>query len=282
MSGIADRRSGFVSPGEKNKRGPGPYHIDTFIECPQKAAFNYEMRIEPAFDPKREPAEIGTIVHTGLAYLYASRLPQRPAWMVYNSPEEAMALQGAARPDLVHEATRIFAWYRHYYQNVDIWRPVLIEHQFQAQLGPDDYMTARIDMLAWEGPDLCVIDHKVKGKIGPRTGLYAATDRQMLTILALTRQAGYEVTRVILNCMTRDYPQPRFERYDVPVNPEAYKRFGTDAAYWLRRRNEVRKLFPDPTNRPRNYNACMSKFGLCPYDPLCRDGIHRLGEYVKK
>lgn len=280
MSEIPDRTTGPVWPGDKNKRGPGPYHIDTFSQCPQRAAFQYEARLQPVNDTKRDPADIGTLVHVGLAYRYAQMLPQRPAWMVYPNPYAAIEECGFKRPDLAAEAKRIFAWYEYTYQK-DTLRPILVEHQFQAQLGDDLFMTARIDLLAEEFGQLVVVDHKVKGKLTKRTGDYASTDRQFVTLLALARASGFDIKRVMLNGMTRDFPTPQFRRFPVPVSAQAYERLGVDSLYYLRARNEIRNQFPDPMNRPRNFSACMTHFGLCPYDPLCRDGLHRLSEYTK-
>jgi hypothetical protein len=104
----------------------------------------------------------------------------------------------------------------------------------------------------------------------------------MLTQLALARLAGYNVSRVMINAMSREYPEPRFGRFEVPISHEAFAHLGQDTAWALEQINIVRKRFPDPMNRPRTWESCTRKYGLCDMAPLCHDGPHRLVEYVKR
>lgn len=277
MSTIQERRKSVVTPGERNYKGIGPSHLSTFASCPQRAAFQYEAHLEPVGDTKREPARIGELVHVGLAYRYGAMLPQRPGWMVYPSPAEAIAAVGAERPDLTLQAQRIFAWYEYVYQKENVV-PVLVEAVLNAPL-EEEWVAARVDFVGWIDGILTVADHKVQKTLHKATASIMSTDRQMLTILAAARANGYDVQRVMLNGMTRDYPEPKFRRFDVQISHDAYGRLGQDTLYYLRQRRVMRDMYPDPYNRPRNFDACMTRFGLCPFHKLCRDGLHRLNEF---
>lgn len=282
MSTGPDRHVVPVWPGERDYKGIGPSHLSAFASCPQKAAFNYELRIEPREDRRRDPAKIGDLVHAGLAYRYGAMLQERPSWMVYESGHHAIEVLGSDRPELVYEARRIFAWYEHYYQD-DPFQPILVEKQLNIQL-EDEWVSVRMDLLAWDRHrgEIVVADHKVHRTLSKNRGNELSCDRQMLMLLAILRSNGYDVKRVILNGMTRDYPEPKFKRLEVPVSPQAYGRLGTDTLYYLRARRAIREKFPDPYFRPRNHDACMSKYGLCEFDQLCRVGYERLDDYVQK
>lgn len=274
-----------IQPGDKSKRGPGPYRLDSFSTCPQWEGYAYELRLAPTV--QKDALPIGTLVHAALAYHYAFQLPIRPTWLVYKDPYDAVAQLGhnSGRGDLIETAQRIYAWYAYTYQ-VDPWVPVLVEHQFQWNFGTAEnprFATCRTDLIAREGNDLILVDHKCKGRLGKNTGRSLSMDRQMLTNLCFARAAGYDIKRVVINGMTRDFPTPLFGRYDVPVSAEAYAHFAQDTMYFLDQREAVRKAYPDPMNRPRNTKACMSgPFGACEYLKLCEDGPARLVEYTKR
>lgn len=281
MSTGPDRHAAPVWPGERNYKGIGPSHLSAFATCPQKAAFNYELRLEPLDDPRREPAKIGDLVHVGLAYRYGARLPEKPSWMVYNDGYHAIEVLGGDRPDLVHEAKRIFAWYEHHYQK-DSLVPVAVEKQLNVAL-EGEWLSVRMDLLAWDFSDLVVVDHKCQKSLTKNEGISRAADRQMMMLVAILRSNGYDVKRAVLNGMTRGFPEPKFQRFDVPISQAAYDRLAKDSLYYLRQRRAVREQFPDPYFRPRNFDACMqARFGLCQFDPLCRDGWHRLQEFKQK
>jgi hypothetical protein len=126
-----------------------------------------------------------------------------------------------------------------------------------------------------------IVTHNTTGRLSKNIGTSYRTDRQMLTGLALARASGYDVKRVIINALSKETP-PQFQRYDVPVSEIAYNRLGEDTRYYLARLAETRKAYPDPMNRPRNHGACLRKFGLCDYYPLCSEGLTRASEFVIK
>jgi hypothetical protein len=199
-------------------------------------------------------------------------LPERPSWFVYADVYEAIRVLGEARPDFRDLALHVFAAYEEYYK-VNTWTPVLVEHQFVVQFEGGPY-SARTDLLAIENGEYVLIDHKILGKLTPTVGARYATDRQMLTGLAIARASGYDVRRVVINAGTREMPYPSFRRFDVPINHEAFNRLGADTEYYIKQQAYVRQLYPDPMNRPRNFDACMTKFndGFCEYYGLCFGG----------
>lgn len=274
-----------IWPGDKNVRGPGPYRLDSFASCPQAEGFGYEARLTPLLS--RDAMEIGSLVHAALAYHYGVKLTQRPQWFVYTDPYQAVDQLAVAlgRPDLIDLAKMIYAWYAYQYQN-DIWNPVLVEHQFQWNLGGEKFFTGRIDLIAEEYGDLVLIDHKIKGTLPRSTGYLLSMDRQMMTNLVLARANGYDIKRVYINGITRGgkptpLSTPAFGRFAVPISAEAYSHFAQDTTYYLAQREAIKAAFPDPMNRPRNTKACYGQF-KCEFIPLCEDGPTRLVEYRRR
>ncbi|OHD23149.1 MAG: hypothetical protein A2Y38_19905 [Spirochaetes bacterium GWB1_59_5] len=278
--------TGAVWPGGASKQGP--HRVGAFCVCPQLEGFGYELNLRPAVE--KDVTVIGTLVHVGLAYRYAMTLAQKPDWLVYPDGRWAIWTCGQHRPDCRAEALRIYDAYCAFYDPliqrgaVPAWKPLLVEHQFEIAFtmpdGTTEPYTARIDLLAEENGHVILVDHKSKGKIGRQTGNEYASDRQMLTCLALSRHFGFNVERVVINAMTREYPDPRFARYEVPISHAAYNRLGEDTAHALRQMREVRTRYPDPANRPRTWENCIRKFGPCDFIPVCTEGNHRLVEYV--
>lgn len=246
----------------------GPHRVESFAICPQLEAFGHDIKLRLAVE--KTATGIGNLVHVGLAYRYGAMLPQRPEWLVYPDPMTAIAVCGQDRPDLAYEAARIYAWYADKYK-VNTWVPVLVEHQFIVQIGAEPY-SCRTDLLAVESNEYVLIDHKTMGKLNKNVGKGYRNDRQMLTGLALARAHGYDVRRIVINALTKEYPFPQFERYDVPISEIAYERFGRDTEYYLRRMTEVRREFPNPWDRPRNTGSCLRKYGPCDYFPICTEG----------
>ncbi len=284
--------TGVIWPGGPSKQGP--HRVGAFDICPQLEGFGYELDLRPSME--KEATKIGVLVHVGLAYRYGALLVQKPSWLVYPDGRYAIWICGQDRPDLAHEALRI---YDAYCANWDPliaggaavpFRPLLVEHQFEVGFGmPDgssEPYTARVDLLAEvhlpTGREIWLIDHKTGSKLSNHTGTSYRADRQMLTGLALARAHNYPVNRVIINAISREYPQPRFARFEVPISHEAYSRLGSDTAYVLGRMNDVRKKFPDPNNRPRNYDACLRKYGRCDFWDICTNGQQELIQYVKR
>jgi hypothetical protein len=252
--------------------------VGSFAVCPQLEAFSHELGLRLA--DERPATAIGTLTHVGLAYRYAAMLPQdrQPSWLVYRDPRTgypdpllAIAICGWKTPTYAQEAQRIFSWYCSWYK-VNVWTPVLVEHQFEVTFPNGAAYTARTDLLCVENSEYVLVDHKTVPRLNPSIGRDYRADRQMLTGLALARAAGYDVKRVVINALSKEQPMPQFKRYDVPVSAVAFERLGADTGYYLERMQEVRRLYPDPWNRPRNADSCVRKFGRCDYYALCTEG----------
>ena len=169
-------------------------------------------------------------------------------------------------------------------------QPVLIEHQFDSILNidgvPEKY-TLRIDLLATDTTtnELVLVDHKSIYKFTKWTGMDYRTDREMLTGLALSRAAGYDIKRVIINGMqkgTKENPKPRFQRFDVPVSEFAFERLGPDIVHAIRLMRFTKQMYPDPSNRPRVTESCVRKYGRCQFYPVCADGPNNLVQFTRK
>jgi len=246
----------------------GPHAVGAFSLCPQLHAFAHELHLRPIVQ-KPAPA-IGTLVHAGLAYYYAAGLAQRPEWFVYADGFEAIRVLGEATPEYRDTALNVFAAYLERYRD-DTWHPVLVEHQFVVQFAHGPY-SARTDLLAFDRAtgEYVLVDHKILRSLSDSIPGKYATDRQMLTGLAISRACGYNVSRVVINAGTREMPYPNFRRYDIPINAEAFARLGADTAYYIEAMARVRAAYPDPLNRPRNWDACLNRaYGECEFYSLC-------------
>lgn len=273
---------GVVWPGGLSLQGP--HRVGAFATCPQYEAFSHELQLRN--NVQKDALVIGTLVHVGLAYRYAMMMmAQKPEWLVYKDGREAIWICGQETPDLAQESLRIFDAYQAFYARNTI-TPVAVEHQvyvpFDLGNGESEPYSCRTDLLGIEDGQYVIFDHKVFSKIGRNTGYEHRADRQMLTNLALWRAHGVDVKRVVLNTMTKDHPEPRFCRFDVPISQKAYADLGADTLYWLRRMNETRRLYPDPMNRPKVLEACTRKYGRCDYQALCHEGLHTIVEYKKR
>lgn len=244
----------------------GPHAVGSFALCPQLHAFAHELHLRPVIE--RQATAVGTLVHAALAYRYAAPLNPRPEWFVYKDGYEAIR-KLASRDDFADLALHVFAAYEEHYARVgDPWTPVLVEHQFVVDFAHGKY-SARTDLLAIENGEYVLIDHKILGKISDSLrGQYAA-DRQMMTGLAIARASGYDVKRVVINAANKDRPVPSFRRYDIPINHTAFASLGRDTAYYVALQAAVRNQFPNPYDRPRNWDACTRKYGQCDYFGLC-------------
>lgn len=269
---------GVIWPGGPSKQGP--HRIESFAICPQLESYGNDLRLR--LTDEKPATAIGTLVHVGLAYRYAAMLPfeRWPSWLVYRDPATgypdpllAIASCGYETPGYAAEAARIFTWYQHFY-SINVWTPVLVEHQFEVTFPNGEPYTARTDLLAIEAGEYVLIDHKTVPRLSKSIGRDYRTDRQMLTGLMLARAAGYDVKRVIINACSKEQPVPQFGRYDVPISPIAYERLALDTNYYLERLQAVRQTHPDPWNRPRNTGSCVRKYGRCDYYPLCAEGPH--------
>lgn len=247
----------------------GPHAVASFATCPQLHAFSHELHLRPVIS--KQAAAVGTLLHAGLAYYYASNLQPWPDWFVYKDGHEAIKVLGADRPDFADLALRMFDGYVAQYTRCN-WQPVLVEHQFVVDFDGMPY-SARIDLLVREGNDLVLVDHKSIGRISAGMGDGYEADWQMLTGLAQCRTAGYDVKRVVINAISREMPFPKYQRFIVPILPTAYNRLAKDIAYHLRQLKAVRAEFPDPRDRPRNGNACVGKYGKCDYFDVCQRGV---------
>lgn len=260
--------------------------ITAFCVCPQYHAFGYEMGLKAA--DEKPARKVGTLAHVGLAYRYGALLPQKPEWMVY--PDARTALWTVAQGDIEAgtEALRVFdAYQAHYPIEQNVWEPVLVEHQFEVVMDVDgvpERYTLRIDLLARDTRDgaLVLVDHKTAYKITRNTGYSYRADREMLTALALCRANGHNIQRVVINAMTKERPEPNFGRFDVALSESAYNQLGPDTVHWIRQMRNVQKTHPDPRSRPRVWESCVRKFGVCDMWPICSDGLHRIAEFTNK
>jgi len=287
----------IIRPG--SRMGPKPTgpqihrtacsEVGAFLTCKQLHGFGYQMGLK-ASDEK--PArKVGTLIHVGLAYRYGALLPQKPAWMVYPDPRTALwtVAQGDVEAGVL--ALKVFDAYQAYYPiEQNYWKPILVEHQFEVVWdidGVPEKYTLRVDLLAQDTRtgEIVMPDHKSCYKLSKNVGLSYRADREMLTGLALCRNAGYDVKRIVINAMTKgtqEQPTPQFARYDVPISAEAYAHFGDDTIHAIREMRAIQISHPDPARRPRTLESCQRKYGLCDFWPICTEGPQRLTEFTRK
>lgn len=143
----------------------------------------------------KEYADFGTLVHTGLAYHYASKLPEPPPWMA-KQPDVNKALEedSLGRMDWLTRAHEIMDAYRFEYAGEAV-EPVMVEEELSCTVGVfdpegddepaedieyvdpltketkvwhiptlnDEILTGRIDIIVKMGGHNWVWDHKTGG-----------------------------------------------------------------------------------------------------------------------
>src|SRR5687767_11947617 len=144
----------------------GPHRVGAFALCPQMEGFAHELHLRPVIEGPY--TAIGTLIHAALAYRYAQFLNPRPHWFVYPDGETAIRTL-ASNEEYRDTALRMYEAYQTQYR-YNVWRPVLVEEQLMVRFPNGEPYTARVDLLARDGNDLVLVDHKSVGKITSSIG----------------------------------------------------------------------------------------------------------------
>lgn len=157
--------------GGASKRGS--HRLAESALCPRKWYLHNVMGLVP----KRTPDHFieGTLIHLVLAYHYAAKMAQPPAWFHERTLEEAMEEEGRGYPNAIALAYSCLDSYRAHYAQLDTWEPVSAEHEYVARVGDlrrlvnpfcsphpadDELVTSRIDLVCRINGYIWHVDYK--------------------------------------------------------------------------------------------------------------------------
>lgn len=268
----------------------GWHRLETFLVCPALFAYKYRQGgagIDAATGRVHEPLVRGSIVHVGLAHLYARmRAAQRRQDPdVYYTPAEAMRRvaptfgpMGAA---MLPIAEMTFAGYvDRYAEDSMLWEIDKVEDVVEVDVrdgarGPHDF-TQRWDLTAKDkGSGLYyIIDHKIVTAWKPQTLLRYNLSGQFLAAQFIGRMVyGAKFGGVIINFL-QAAPMERYKREPLDPAPDALRaipRTICDAEEGIARLDASDR---DLADWPRTFSekVCMTAYGPCDAYDICRWG----------
>lgn len=155
--------------------GPGDLGSSALLAagvCPFLFGMRYIAGLVPAPEMNHlyEDRLRGSLVHAGIAYHYAARMPNPPKWFHERTLEEEWLNLAKGQPLLIDQARRTTDFYNEYCR-FERWEPLAVEHQFKATVkeidpegsGPEDdvIVSAKLDLVPRTSPDtVSIVDHK--------------------------------------------------------------------------------------------------------------------------
>lgn len=238
-----------TSLGRVKKGGGGPSrrgssHTAGNIKCDQAYIYKHIWKLDRVGG--NYYLDFGTLVHTGLAYHYASKMTEPPLWYQEQPDVEvAMVADAKGKPKWLRDAKDLLSAYKRFYAS-DTWAPLHVEEEFEATVGsidPDgedeppfsvvvrDYygnevtveqpslnnevVTCRPDVIFREHDLLKVGDHKTGGggrgnnspdMLPPINGIWYDYLWQQMYNLTIVRQTYPDTAEFVFNRVKRDVP----------------------------------------------------------------------------
>lgn len=239
----------------------------------------------------------GTLVHSCLAYHYASKMPIPPAWTKERTLQEALehdAQYASNKDELVRSTLAIYNAFQHFASG-DAWHPVAVEEEFRATIGdldpggPDssldhEVVTCRTDLVVEINGELWIVDHKSSG------GGYASGngDRlpkwkhdgeyklnwQVLMNLQILR-ASHNVSRLgrrvkgFIVQRIKQRPPYDFDRHVVQIAQLAYDDAPRTARGFVAAERQILERVQRGEKPLPNYSMCWGRYGACDYHDIC-------------
>jgi hypothetical protein len=277
--------------GGSSKRGP---HRLASTACERLWTLRTVYGLITKYDPPNRLQ--GTLIHTCLAYHYASLMAKPPDWFHKKSLSDALEDDGEGHPELVRVAKEVYEAFKHRFAG-DTWKPVFVEEEFEATIGeldpggPDstldsEIVTCRTDLVIESNGDLWIVDHKSTG------GGYGGKDRldpwkddgewkmnwQVLMNLHILRapsnvkKLGGRMIRGFVIQRVKQRPPYDFDRNLISVPALAYQAVPRAAReYVAKERSIMGKIARGETPTP-NFSSCWGRYGKCDYHDLCASG----------
>lgn len=302
---ISDDKAGGAS-----KRGS--HRLAQISQCERAWWFSWGRRLEPR-DRQRALVE-GSAVHLALAYWWAERMEQPPAWLHEMTLEAAMAKEVAGMQDAADLAYRARDAYARRYAN-DVWTPVAVEREFSATIAElrkstwghfiehpatdSESVSARIDLLVSVNGKLWAVDHKTtKGSDGrsyanlPRwkaEGEFAHSFQFVLQTLILRQVFGAEFGGILVQRIKTSSPFD-FDRNVVHLSPQilhdapwaVYEQVAREARLGTQIRETAQLGVDMDAWLPRgNFWSCWSWGRSCQFRELCEAEPQQRQEIVQ-
>lgn len=275
----------FIDAGSSGEWG---WHAtELAMKCPQAFAYNYRVKWSEAEGDGRPvraarpkgPLLRGSLVHAGLAHLYARMRDGADAWA---TPEEAIdrcAVElgegAAAFVPMAKSAVRAYG--AHYLS--DRLVPLHVEEVFAAEIGGWKF-TQRLDLVARDATGkVVIIDHKCVSMIGKDAAPRYTLSGQFLGMAQFGRAVfGSEFGGVLVNLLeVRDrdgHLAFSFRRVPVDPAPNALRLFPLTVKHARDRVAALDAAGIDPMEWPKalSETVCVSAYGPCEWFETCRWG----------
>lgn len=274
MTDIAESTESAVAPRSAPDAGQsrrGWHRIESFDACPQRFAYRYLLRLEPA--RADEHLALGSLVHIGLMTHYLAVAGRSSV-----DPIEAMRSAPPRIAFCFERARRIVDAYRAAYP-AEPFTVLDVEREFELRVRGHLH-TQRMDLVvAWNG-HVVVLDHKTAGR--PGGTIKWETHGQFISIglfgrHVLSQLYGLPWGGAVVNYLGTG-TSPEFVRLPVPIEPTL---LGPAAEALAESNAAIEALAArDPWRYKRNHGACMGQYA-CKFIPLCLRGRAALGEYIE-
>jgi hypothetical protein len=247
----------------------------TLERCPREYALKYLLGVR--LRDTSYPLMLGTAMHRGLAatYLFSSKNPKVKPLDIIDLGTEPAAVKG--------EAKRLVHAHNVYWEDrPQGWDDVVAVEKLVSGVINGVPFTTRFDLIARKKRLIRVhlpifVDHKSASRIrGDAVSEFSASG-QFLGQLALWKEKypGGPTPQVLVNRIVKT-AVPLFDRLSIPIHPDAPKRFARD----LKALHSDMKRYERSDYWPRNYSACVGRYGLCDMFNLCHNGgPTRAGDY---
>lgn len=273
--------SNFIDAGSSGEWG---WHAtELALKCPQAFAYNYRVKWSTAEEdglPVRPPRSRdallkGSLVHQGIAHLYARLRDGDAAWA---PPHEAIGWAaeklGEGADKFVELAQRAVRAYEAEYA-MDLLEPLHVEEVFAADIHGYRF-TQRFDLVARDASGKVVIfDHKTTSMLSSNTASRYTLSGQFLGIANFGRSVwGKEFGGVVINLIAFLSSGFGFKRVPVDPAPQAQRLFPLTVKHARDRIAALDESGADPMEWPKvlSETVCTTTYGNCEFYNVCRWG----------
>ena len=288
--------SDFLEAGQSEA---GWHRASTFLLCPRRFAMEQAAKASGEARGLSPALVSGTLLHAGLAHLYARRMSGKHDWM-----EPYAAIQEAARRGDKESPTPLWDEWAERLKDVipqyvrrwgaeRQWEVMGVEEELRVEVmdprtGASYLYTQRYDLLIRNRSDrqVYIIDHKRGYELAPRIWNRYALSGQIAGYKMLGRVLyGLQFGGVLLNFVQMpgkddglDF-QFKFMRPSLPQAEQAARDFKGTVIHVERGIAACRDAYgPEQTNATawpgvfQDGPPCMGPFGPCPFRDYCRTG----------
>lgn len=266
----------------------GPHRLQS-TDCERYWALRYKQGLVIKKEPRGR--HIGTLVHTHMAYHFASKMDMPPEWL--KTPlEKALERDAHGAPDFLRKSKEVYAAYRARHPQ-DFSFPVAVEEEFRARIGDldpggpmpeldDEIVTCRTDLVGKTNGKLAITDHKTTS-MGGRDGRLEPwkddgewkTNFQVLMNVAILRTPenqfilGGRVDAFIINRIKVTEPFD-FMPNRVGLSAIALEDVGRTARTYVAREKAIEKKIENGEAPTPNFGErCWTRYGACDYYAIC-------------